>query len=321
MDWEAVQQSIQGPASLVMAPFNDDLSLNLGALENNLRYIVDGGLRKGSGFLIVPCGTGEYLALEPDEHRQMVETAIKVTDGVLPVVAGVASCNWKDAIRLAENARRAGAQCVMIPPPYYYRLDDDALVEWFRVIAEAVDIGILVYDQVWRVGLGTSVSLAAMERLAQIPNVVGLKYGSPAQYMDMIDALDRFADRFAFIDNSLGYVSTVGFMHGASGFISGPSSWWPTFELHYWDLLKEGKYAEADRWHARLSPYMEFHRDEEFGGESYFYAAALLKACLEHVGLYGGPVRPPFRALTQRQKDMVFAVLQQIGAPSHAAVR
>ncbi len=320
MDWDQVKQEIRGPAALVMAPFRKDLSLDTKALERNIRFIADGGLKRGRGFLIVPCGTGEYVTLSHDEHHQMVETALRTTDGELPVVAGIASCDFREAVALAEDARRAGATCVMCPPPYYYRLGTDAFFEWYRMLSEAVDVGIMVYDQSWRTELGTTIGLGVMERLTRLPNVVALKYGGPNLFMDMIEALDHYADRFAFIDNSLGYTATIGHMHGGVGFISGPSTWWPEFELHLWDLMEAGKYREADHWHARIAPYMQYHRDEEFGGTSYYFAAALIKACLEYVGLYGGPVRPPFSELTRAQKEQVLGVLDQMGVRKGAVV-
>ena len=109
--------------------------------------------------------------------------------------------------------------------------------------------------------------------------------------------IDRFADRFAFIDNSLGFTSVVSHMHGATGHISGPVTWWPEFELRFFDLMEEGQYAEADRWHARLAPYMAWHHGEHWESQRYVFDAAVVKASLEYVGLHGGPVRPPFRAL------------------------
>lgn len=318
MDWDLVKSELRGPAALVMAPFRDDLSLDTVALAKNVRYIVDGGLRTGRGFLIVPCGTGEYVSLDRDEHRQMVETAVHATDGAIPIVAGVASCDIREAIALTEAAKRAGAKAVMCPPPYYYRLSHDDFVEWYRQLTAAVDVGIVVYDQSWRRELGTTIAIPVMERLAEFQSIVSLKYGSPNIFMDMIDALDRFADRFAFIDNSLGYTATVGHMHGGASFISGPSTWWPEYELKFWDLMESGAYAEADRWHSRITPYMHFHQGEEFEGSSQFFAASLIKSCMEYVGLYGGPVRPPFRALTPRQKDQLFRVLDDMGVKALA---
>jgi dihydrodipicolinate synthase/N-acetylneuraminate lyase len=320
MNWAEIKQELSGPAVLVMAPFRQDLSLDLEALRRNVRYLADKGLTKGRGFVIVPCGTGEYVTLSKEEHRQMVEVAVQATDGELPVVAGVGTCNFKEAIELAENAQQAGAKCVMVPPPFYYTLSEDDFYEWYRLLAENLEVGIMVYDQNWRSELGTGIVLPVMERLTKLPSLISMKYGSPSQYMDMVVALDRYSERFAFIDNSLGFTSTVGHMHGAAGFISGPASWWPEFELRYWDLLEAGEYQEADKWHLKLAPYMRFFTGDEFGGEYHFFHAATVKASLEYVGLYGGPVRPPFRELTSDQKEQVFAVLDQIGAEKDAAV-
>lgn len=316
MDLETVKGQLRGPAALVMAPFKADLSLDTAALAQNVRAIGDGGLRSGRGFMIVPCGTGEYVSLDRDEHRQMVETAVRATDGTVPVVAGVGTCDIREAIALSENAKQAGAIAVMCPPPFYYRLTHDFFVDWYRELTSATDIPIMVYDQSWRRELGTRIALPVMERLSSIPSIVSLKYGSPNVFMDMIDALEQFAGRYAFIDNSLGYTATVSHMHGATGFISGPSTWWPEFELKFWDLMESGAYQEADQWHAQITPYMHYHQNEEFEGEEHYFAAALIKACLEYVGLYGGPCRPPFRELSKSQKERLFITLDQMGVPS-----
>ena len=218
-----VKQELRGPAALVMSPFNDDFSLRVDALKDNIRYMMEGGLKAGRGFIICPSGTGEYLSLSQEEHRLMVRTAVDVTDGLLPVVAGVAGVNLDEVIERTRNARSAGAKYVMIPPPFYYEIDHDGVYEWYRILAESVDIGIMVYDQSWRVGLGTTLVLPLIERLAGLDNVVSLKYGSPNLLEDMAVVIDRFSDRFAFIDNSLGFTAVTSHMQGATGYISGPA--------------------------------------------------------------------------------------------------
>ena len=321
MNWdvEQVKSELRGPAALMMAPFHDDLSLNLEALRDNIRFMMDAGMRTGRGFIICPCGTGEYTSLSPDEHRQMVETALEAAAGKLPVVAGAASLNLDDVVTLARNAAAAGARYVMIPAPCYYPVSQDDQYDWYRILSESVDAGIMIYDQSWRRDLGTTLGLGLIERLTELPSIVSLKYGSPNLFEQMIVALQRYADRYAFIDNSLGYTAALAHMHGGTGFISGPATWWPEFELEFFGLLEDGKYAEADRWHARLAPYMDL-----FGGEAGVAAkgmhhAAIVKASMEYVGLYGGPVRPPFRAMDAEQKRELFALLDRLGVKRAAA--
>lgn len=308
-----VKQELRGPSALVMAPFNEDLSLNVDALRRNIRYMLDGGMRTGRGHMICPCGTGEYLTLSAEEHQQMVRAAIEVADGQLPVVAGAAGIDVRQVIALAENVRKAGAKYVMVPPPFYDRIDQDGIYEWYRLLAESVDVGIMIYDQSWRTDLGTTLGLDLIERLAGLDNIVSLKYGSPNIFQDTVVALERFSDRFAFIDNSLGYTAVVSHMHGGTGFISAPSTWWPNFELELFDLMEHGRYPEADAWHARMAEYMAWFGGEAFKADRFVSQTALVKASLEYVGLYGGPLRPPFRAVSRTEREALYATMDKMG--------
>ena len=317
-DMDVVKSELRGPAALVMAPFNPDLSLNVEALEANIRYMLDRGLRTGQGFVICPCGTGEYLALSQEEHQLMVRAAVEVTDGRLPVVAGVGGVNLEEVVQRARNAQAVGARYTMIAPPFYDAIDQDGIYEWYRLLSGSLDMGIVVYDQSWRVGLGTQLGMPLIERLAGLDNVVSLKYGSPNIMEDTVVALERFSDRFAFIDNSLAYTAGLSHMHGATGFISGPSTWWPEFELQFFRMLEEGEYRDADRWHARIAPYMAWFHGEFWSAPRFFHGAAIIKASMEYVGLYGGPLRPPFRAMTDEEKQDLYAVMGSMGVKEGA---
>ena len=316
MDWDARKAEICGPASLAMIPWNDDFSPDLGALEDNIRWMVDGGLVTGRGFVISPSGTGELVHLNKEEHRRIVEASVKGADGKIPVVAGVGSCSVFEAIEMTRNAHEAGAGHVMLTPPFYYRLDDDSFYTFISMVAEAVPgMAIMLYDQPWRGHLATSLTTTLLQRVADIPNVLSLKFGGPGIYVQMISTIPMLKDRYAFIDNSLGFTSSVGHMHGSASFISGPASWWPEFELEYWDLLEQGTYGEADRMHAKLAPYMHFFMGEEFTtGEPYpyYFGASIVKGSLDYVGLKGGAVRPPFSALGDDDKKVLFRILDDI---------
>ena len=181
MDFDKAKSEIVGPAALAMPIFNDDFSLDLDGLEQSIRFMIGGGVETGRGYVIAPSGTGEAVHLTMAEHKSVVEATVRAADGQLPVVAGVASCNLTDAIEMVQNAADVGAGYVMLAPPYYYRLDHDAFVEWVRAIATAVpDIAIMLYDQPWRgEGSGTTIDYQLLEAVADFPSVVSLKYGGP----------------------------------------------------------------------------------------------------------------------------------------------
>jgi dihydrodipicolinate synthase/N-acetylneuraminate lyase len=304
-----------------MIPFERrSLDLNLEALKENIQYAIEGGITRGKGVMIVPCGTGEYVTLSSEEHRLVVKAALDAADGKLPIVAGVSGCDHREVVKLAKSSTEAGAECVMVPPPYYYGTSQPDMVRWYRLIAREVKVGIMTYSQPWR-NSGMSFTTSFIGEMASLENVVSIKTGGE-QLMDYVEMLERYSKRFAFIDNSLGYTATLAHMHGAAGYITGPAAFWPELEAQYWSLLEQGRYAEADKLHTRLGLFWQFFwhgggllKGEEFagGGEGAYFGASVLKAALEYVGLYGGPVRPPFEELTPKQKAELFKILEVAG--------
>jgi dihydrodipicolinate synthase/N-acetylneuraminate lyase len=315
MDYDRIKSLIRGPAVLAMTPFGPDYELRLGVLRDNLRYIVDGGISKGKGFVIMPCGTGEYNTLTRDEHLRVVETALDACGDDLPVVVGVASTSHKEAIARCQNAARAGATCAMIPLPYYYGgVDQEAVVNWYRVIAEASDIGIMVYDQTWR-RLGATVGAPAIAELARIESVVSIKRGAQPDMKAYVESLERFSGRMAFIDNSYGYTAGVSHLHGGAGYITGIGAFWPEIEAEFWGLLEAGKYPEAEALHARQGEFWHF-----VDGPMRGYATNVLKSCAEYVGLPLGSVRPPFRDLNADELSALHGILRHMGVKARAPV-
>jgi len=226
----------------------------------------------------------------------------------------VGSCSVFEAIKMTRNARDAGAGHVMLTPPFYYRLDEDSFYTFIAMVAEAVpDMAIMLYDQPWRGNLATSLTATLLQRVTDIPNVLSLKYGGPGIYVAMISTIPMFKDRFNFIDNSLGFTSSVGHIHGSASFISGPASWWPEFELEFFRLLEAGDFGGADRWHAKIGPYMWLHQSEGGPGWRELQDSAIIKAALDFVGLHGGPTRPPFRGVNNEERLVINAVLDDLG--------
>ncbi len=206
IDLEDVKRKIRGPSVLVMAPFKDNYELNIEALKENIRFIMDGGITNGKGHIICPCGTGEYVTFSPEENKMMVEAAVEVGGNRLPVVAGVGSCNYKEAIELANNAAEAGAKCVMIPPPSYYPIKQEGIYRWYKIIAEGIKgkIGIMAYSQPWRVYTGGFISAPLIGKLAGIESIVAIKYGAESM-SEYITTLSLYSKKFSFVHNAKTY--------------------------------------------------------------------------------------------------------------------
>ena len=126
---------------------------------------------------LVPVGTtGESPTLSHDEHDEVVELCIETAAGRVPVVAGAGSNSTAEALRLTKNAKAAGADAALIVTPYYNKPTQEGLYRHYATIAEAVDIPILIYNIPGRSIVDMTVE--TMAKLAEIPNIVGVKDAS-----------------------------------------------------------------------------------------------------------------------------------------------
>jgi len=123
---------------------------------------------------LVPCGTtGESPTLSHDEHKRVVELCIEVAGGKVPVIAGTGSNSTAEAIDLTRHAKQAGADAALVVTPYYNKPTQEGLYRHFKAINDAVDLPIIIYNIPPRSVVDMSV--ATMARLAELPNIVGVK--------------------------------------------------------------------------------------------------------------------------------------------------
>src|SRR3954470_6923666 len=162
----------RGCGTALVTPFRGDLSVD----EDALRRLVQRQVRAGIDFL-VPCGTtGENPTLDHEEHLRVVDITMEEAAGQVPVLAGCGGYNTSDIVDLARDLESMRVSGLLSVTPYYNRPTQDGLYQHFETIAEAVSIPIVLYNVPGR----TSVNLepATVRRLAQIPNIVGIKEAS-----------------------------------------------------------------------------------------------------------------------------------------------
>ena len=157
-----------GSLVALITPFKD------GAIdEDSYQEFVEWQIAEGThGF--VPTGTtGESPTLSHDEHKRVVELCIEVAKGRVPVIAGTGSNSTAEAIELTQHAKDAGADAALVVTPYYNKPTQDGLYLHYSMIAEAVDLPIVIYNIPGRSIVDMSVE--TMARLAKLPNIVGVK--------------------------------------------------------------------------------------------------------------------------------------------------
>lgn len=123
---------------------------------------------------LVPCGTtGESPTLSHDEHKKVVRRCVQISGKRVPVIAGSGSNSTREALELTGDAKNSGADAALIVTPYYNKPTQEGLYQHYKTIQDAVAIPILIYNIPARCIIDMSVD--TMARLAQLPNIVGIK--------------------------------------------------------------------------------------------------------------------------------------------------
>jgi 4-hydroxy-tetrahydrodipicolinate synthase len=165
---------LRGCGTALVTPFHQDGSVDDAALRSLVAWQVESGID-----FLVPCGTtGETPTLTHDEWLQVIDTTIEVVAGRVPIMAGATSNSTHDAVEKAkEVAARAGIDAILTASPYYNKPTQEGQYRHFRAIAEAVgDKPVILYNVPGRTGV--NLEPATLARLAEVPNIVGVKEAS-----------------------------------------------------------------------------------------------------------------------------------------------
>jgi 4-hydroxy-tetrahydrodipicolinate synthase len=233
-----------GSIPALVTPFAGDR-----VAEDTFAEFVEWQIAEGSNAL-VPCGTtGESATLTDDEHRRLVDIALEVSRGRVPVIAGCGSNNTAHAIALTKSAKEAGARAALHVPPYYNRPNQDGIYAHLAAVAE-VGLPIILYNVPSRTI--TDIAVETMARLAKLPNVVAVK--------DATGVLSRVsAQRLAcgkdFIQLSGNDDMALGFnAMGGRGCISVTANIAPRLCSDFQQATLEGRWDEALKLQDRLYP-------------------------------------------------------------------
>ena len=295
---EELRARLKGVIGFPVTPFHQDYSLNLGGLKQNVDFMVNGGIHA----LVAAGGTGELFGLTPDEAKQVIRTTIDTVNKRIPVLAGV-GFNPATGRDLARFAQEAGADGILILPPYYAHPDPNALVDYYKHIATATNLGILPYSRDG--ALLTPDITAAMAE--QIPNMIGFKDGQGDVRMFQRNR-DRVGDRLLWLAGVGDDLVSPYFAAGAEGYTSSLAVFWPQASLELLRLAQAGDFKALDRYvQENVQPIYNL-RYRRRG-----YEVSVMKEAMQLLRMPAGPVRPPLANLTEQDIADLRAVLQKLG--------
>ncbi len=242
--------NLRGCGTALVTPFKSDGSID----ERAFRELVGWQVESKIDFL-VPCGTtGETPTLTHDEWLRVIDIAIEVTAGRVPIVAGATSNCTADAVQKArEVASRQGVNAILTASPYYNKPTQEGQYQHFQAIAEAVDKPLILYNVPGRTG--ANIEPVTLARLAQIPNIAGVKEasGSINQIADVLNAVPENFLVFSGDDS----VTLPVIALGGVGIISVASNEIPREMAEMTRAALTGDWQKARSLHRKYLPLMQ----------------------------------------------------------------
>jgi 4-hydroxy-tetrahydrodipicolinate synthase len=285
----------------VTTPFDAAGEVDIAALERNAAVLLDAGVHG-----LVATGTmGEAGSLSAAERRAVVEAVVQAAGGRVPVIAGVSAGTPTAVLGYASAAAEAGASAIMVLPPLGYRADDAEIVAWYRAVAEAAGLPVMVYNNPEASGVDMPPALL-VRVFEEIDGVVAVKEcsGDARRIAALLGAAPDLEVLVGGDDWAL-----EGFCAGATGWVSGVAVAAPGECIELYDACRAADLERARSIYARLLPLARFDMTPKL--VQYF------KAALDERGLTGGDCRPPRMPLTEDEQAALKASLKVLeGVPA-----
>src|SRR5690349_2629277 len=240
-----------GTGTALVTPFRHDGALD----ERVLQRLIQRQIEAGIDFL-VPCGTtGESPTLTHEEHLRVVQVAVKLAKGNVPILAGAGGYNTAEVIARARELAGIGADGILSVTPYYNKPTQEGLYQHFRAIAEAVSLPIILYSVQGRTGV--NIEPTTVKRLAEVENIVGLKEAS-GNISQMAAILNAVPEDFVVLSGDDAITLPL-IALGGRGIISVVSNEIPAEMTQLTRLALQGDFPGAREIHRRYHPLMEIN--------------------------------------------------------------
>jgi 4-hydroxy-tetrahydrodipicolinate synthase len=286
---------LHGIITALVTPFSINHDLDEAALEELVRFQV----RSGVHGLFALGTTGMGPVMEPDERKHVAEIVVRGAGGKIPVIVQVGDVNPKVALDLARHAEGVGADAVASLTPFYYQPGAEAIVEHYTRLTQATDLPVLIYN-IPR-NTGNNVDAKLLQRLSQIPGVVGIK-DSSRDFSQLLDYLKVVPNGFAVINGTDSYHFSA-FCAGANAGVSATANPVPELFVRMYEAYESSDLKGGQELQRRIHAVREALSNPPL--------APLLEA-LKIRGLKSGQVRPPLRGMNSEEISSLQATFNQL---------
>jgi 4-hydroxy-tetrahydrodipicolinate synthase len=291
-----MRKAFTGVGTALVTPFGRNGALDDAAVRRLGRRQVDAGVH-----FLAPCGTtGENPTLSHDERLRIIEILVDEVKGQVPILAGAGGYDTKEVIHLAAEFEKRGVSGLLSVTPYYNKPTQEGLYQHYRAIAESTPLPIVVYNVPGRTGV--NVEVATLARLAELPNIVGVKEAS-GNMTQMCEVARAVPGDFIVLsgDDAL----TLPLMAvGGHGIISVAANEIPREMVQMVEAAERNDFVAARKIHARIFALMQINFVEA--------NPVPVKAAMAAMGLLEEVYRLPMVSPKADSKERIVKVLKEL---------
>ncbi|MBR1898149.1 MAG: 4-hydroxy-tetrahydrodipicolinate synthase [Oscillospiraceae bacterium] len=288
-----------GAAVAITTPFNLDGSIDYEGLGKNIDYQIENGTDA-----IVICGTtGESSTMSDEEHRECIRFAVEHTNHRIPVIAGTGSNDTRYAIELSVEAQNLGADGLLLVTPYYNKTTQKGLIDHFTIIANSVNIPIILYNIPGRTGM--NIAVETLELLAHHKNIAAVKEasGNISYTAQVAAACGDLIDIYSGNDDMIVPIMSL----GGKGVISVLSNILPKETHEICQLCLDNNFQKAGELQIKyLDPVNSLFCEVN---------PIPVKEAMNQLGMPAGACRMPLTKMSAENVARLLASMQRVGMP------
>lgn len=288
VDWNGIYPAIT-------TKFNKDGSLDLNTFNENLEKQIAAGIHG----IVVAGSLGEASTLTTDEKLELVDSALEVSAGQIPVILNVAEGSTRKAIEIAQKAEELGAHGLMLLPPMMYSADDREVVEFYSSVAESTELPILMYNN--PVDYGIEITMDMLEELIKYDNIQAIKE-STRDITNVTRIINRFGDRIKVLPG-VDTLAVEELIMGADGWVAGIVAAFPEETVAIYELVKQKRFEEARELFRWFLPLCELDINSKL--------VQNIKLAEVATGMGTENVRPPRLPLVGEEREHVQQVISE----------
>ena len=310
MNYAQLKKDLEGLYITIPTLFNDpDMSINEDGIRQHVSFLKSNGINRQNAVLLAGGAAGDFSTMSFEE-RVRVAGIVKEAAGDIPVAVGAQTTSTMELERLAQAAEEIGASFIQVSCPFYFNHTQDDFYEHILAVSRSAKIGLIIYNTFWT---SAEVSFGMVERLIEIPQVVGLKWATKRSVaMEFEDVVQTFSSKLTVIDNDL--LFPISHMLGAKAFEVHLCNHWPEWGVKLLATLEAGDYRQVELDIIKEAlPYYRLWKKIE---QTYTVGDGFVdKLCMELIGLPSSRCRPPTRDIREQYREEARQMLIQCGTP------